>query len=83
MLCRKVSHLLPKDGLKKYQDKFLSKLVDPEYFVDGVVEVELKTRFPKPCADNNFLTFIGMKRKYNPYYVKDFYCNLELTTVCI
>lgn len=78
-MCSKVVHLLPEDKLQKYQDKFLYKLVDPEYFVDSTTEVELRTNFLKPFADNHILKFIVMKRKYNPDYAKSFYCNLEIT----
>lgn len=73
--------MLPKDNLQKYQDNFHYKPVDPEYFVNATTEVELKTKFLKPFANNNLLKFIGMKRKYNPDYVKAFYFNLELTSV--
>lgn len=81
LLHSKVAHLFAEDNLQKYQDKLLYKPVDPRYFIDSTAEVELKTKFLKPFADNNLLTFIGMKRKYNPDLVKAFYCNLELTIV--
>lgn len=80
LLCSKVIDLLPEDILQKYQDKFLYKPVDPEYYVDAISDIELRTNFLKPFADNHLMKFIGMKSKYNLDYVKAFYCNLELTT---
>lgn len=48
--------------------------------MNSSTENELKTKFLKPLANNNLLTFIGKNQKYNPDYVKAFYCNLEHTT---
>lgn len=73
--------MFPEDSLQKYQDKFLYKAVDHGYFVEATAKAELKTKILKPFADNNLLKFIGMKRKYNPYYVNAFYYNMELTFV--
>lgn len=81
LLCSKVIHLLPGDSLQRYQEMFFKKLVDPEYYVDLSAEVELRAKFLKPFGDHNLLKFTGMKKKYNPNYVKAFYYNLELTTV--
>lgn len=79
LLCSKVAHLLLEDSLQKYQDKFPYKLNDPEYFVDAASEAELKAKFLKPFAENDLLKLIGMKKIYNPDYVKALYYNLELT----
>lgn len=82
-LCGNFVHVLPEDSLKKYTDKFLYKLVSPEYYVNSSTEAELKTKFLKPFADNNLLTIIRMSRKHNPDYVNAFYCNLELTSASL
>lgn len=79
-LCGNVAHLLPADSLQKYNDNFVYKLVDSEYYVNSYAENELKTKFLKPFDDKNILTFISLNRKYNPDYVKAFQCNLESTT---
>ncbi|CAI8588780.1 unnamed protein product [Vicia faba] len=40
----------------------------------------LREKFLKPFSNHNLLKFIGLSKKFNPDYVKAFYCNLELTT---
>lgn len=62
MLCRKVEYFSLEDSIQNYQDKFLYKLVDPEYFFDNSAEAELKTKFLKLIVDNNLLSFIRIKR---------------------
>lgn len=64
-LCHKVKHIVPKDSLQVYQEKFLNKLVDPEYYVDSSIEVELRDKFLKPFGFHHLLKLIGLNRKYN------------------
>lgn len=80
-LCGNIAYLLHEDSLEKYIDKFLYKPVDPEYYVNSSAKADLKIRFLKPFTNNNLLSFICMNMKYNPEYVKEFYRNLELTSV--
>ncbi|KAL5076143.1 hypothetical protein RYX36_015127 [Vicia faba] len=68
------------DSFQNYQDKFLNKPADLEYYVDASVEVELKANFLKSFFNHNLLKFIGINKKYNHDYVKAFYCNLLKTS---
>ena len=80
-LCHKVKHLLPEDSLQVYQKKFLNNPVASEYYVGSSSKVELKAKFLKPFSFHHMLKFIGLNKKYNPDYVKVFYCNMVKTLV--
>lgn len=75
-LCHKVKHLLPEDNLQLYQDKFMNKHFGPKYYVNVSSKTKLRTKFFLPFDRANLLNFIGLKKKYNPNYVKAFYYNL-------
>ncbi|KAI5408144.1 hypothetical protein KIW84_054109 [Lathyrus oleraceus] len=79
-LRHKVTHLLPEDSLRVYQERILNRLVDPEYYVDVNAEIELRDKFLKPFADHKLLKFIGLNKKHNMDYVKSLYYNLVRTS---
>ncbi|KAL5074970.1 hypothetical protein RYX36_013954, partial [Vicia faba] len=60
-LSHKVKSLLLVDSLKRYQENFLDKHVDPEYYVDATSQNELRMKFLQPFSYANLLTFIGLK----------------------
>lgn len=80
-LCPKVKLLFPEDSLQVYQKKFLNNPVASEYYVGSSSKVELKAKFFKPFSFHHLLKFIGLNKKYNPDYVKVFYCNMVKTLV--
>lgn len=58
---------------------FLNKPIEHECYVDKTSKVVLREKILKLFADRKLLKFIGLNKRYNPDYVKAFYCNLEQT----
>ncbi|KAL5099949.1 hypothetical protein RYX36_004276 [Vicia faba] len=80
LLCFTRLDLFPEDELKDYTNKFLNKPIESEYYVDKIVEskLKLKLKFIKHFENHKLLQYIGLNKKYNQHYLKEFNCNLKL-----
>lgn len=78
-ICHKVNNFVYDDILKRYEKEFLNKPIESKYFFNKFVEYEIGVRFLKQLKQHKLFKFIGTNRKFNPYPVKAFYCNLKVS----
>ncbi|KAL5056390.1 hypothetical protein RYX36_037072 [Vicia faba] len=75
----KADNLLLEEDHKMYAENFLRKPIEVDYYVNKVVESEIKINFLQFFDNHKLLKFIGPHKKFDVNNVNDFYAKVKVT----